>query len=98
MKRRLFFFVAFLVLVAALAAGCGAQPTVEAPQEDLGAIEDKSAAVVEEKEATMTPVPTPEPTESKVPPEAEDAVEGLCFAVPRAELHLLPVVLDGVMR
>ena len=71
MKRRLFFFVAFLVLVAALAAGCGAQPTVEAPQEELGAIEDKSAVVVEEKEATMTPVPTPEPTETQVPTEVQ---------------------------
>ena len=70
MVQRLFFPVVFLVLVA-LAAGCGVQPTVEAPQEDLSAIEEKSAVVSEEQEAKMTP----EPTEAQVPPEAVAVVQ-----------------------
>jgi len=75
MKTDLLLVVGILVLlIAAGTTGCGGQPTAVAPGDDSSAARSQRAGVRELKEATMTPVPTPEPTEPMPPPEAEQVV------------------------
>jgi predicted small lipoprotein YifL len=64
--------IVVLMLVAVWGAGCGGEPPTVVPDDELSVAGDQSAELREKKEATMTP--SPEPTEVKPPPEAEEAV------------------------
>jgi len=69
MKTNFLLFGILVLLIAAGTTGCGGEPTVVAPTDELG-----SARVRKLKEATMTPISTPEPTEPTPPPEAKQVV------------------------
>jgi hypothetical protein len=74
MKTNVLLFGILVLLIAAGTTSCGGEPTTVAPADELGAAENRRAEVRESKEATMIPVPTPEPTEPTPPPEAEQVV------------------------
>ena len=52
-----------LLLVAAGATGCGGEPTSVATADALSVAQERGADAREVKEATMTPLPSPEPAE-----------------------------------
>jgi hypothetical protein len=98
MKCRACFAIALLLPIAAWASGCGGgEPTAIAPQEELSLAQEQRAMPPELKEATMTPIPTPEPSEPTPPPETEPvmrlAVEDLAerLDLPPAEIRLVSV-------
>ncbi len=98
MKCRACFAIALLLPIAAWASGCGGgEPTAIAPQEELSLAQEQRAMPPELKEATMTPIPTPEPSQPTPPPETEQvmrlAVEDLAerLDLPPAEIRLVSV-------
>ena len=74
MKTKFFLVGILVLLIAAGTTGCGGQPTAVAPSDESSTARDRRAGARELKEATMTPVPTPEATEPTPPPEAEQVV------------------------
>jgi hypothetical protein len=98
MKCRVCFAIALLLPIAAWASGCGGgEPTAIAPQEELSLAQEQRATPPELKEATMTPIPTPEPSQPIPPPETEQvmrlAVEDLAgrLSVDVGEIGVLEV-------
>jgi hypothetical protein len=74
MKSYLILIGVLVLLLAAWITGCGGEPTAVAPSDQSSAAGSRRAEVRELKEATMTPLPTSEPTQVTPPPEAKQVV------------------------
>jgi hypothetical protein len=75
MRFHTLLIVMTLLLVAAGATGCAGEPTSVATADALSATQERGVAAREVKEATMTPLPSPEPAGVTPPPEAEQVVQ-----------------------